>query len=163
LVYAATRPNTFRVERSIVVNAAAAKVFALINDVRGFNLWNPYSKKDASIKLTYEGPASGAGAKFTFEGNKQVGTGSVEVTSMVENTQVDMRLIMLAPFPADNTITFTLTPEGTGTRVSWAMQGPSPYFAKVMGILFSMDKMVGKDFEAGLADLKVLAEGDGKE
>ncbi len=164
LIFAATKPDTFAVQRSAAIAAPPDKLFALINDLRTFNTWNPYTKKDANIKLTYSGPAAGPGARFDFAGNKEAGTGSIEVLQASAATQVAMQLVMVEPFPVNNRIEFTLAPQSNtsgaapATQVTWAMRGDSPYFAKVMQVFFSMDKMVGKDFEAGLANLKTLAE-----
>lgn len=158
LAYAATRPDTFRVERSVLVQAPPGKLVPLIADLRQFNLWNPFNKKDPAVKGAYQGPASGPGAAYTFEGNSDVGSGRVSVTA-VSPTAVGMRLEMTEPMSADNAIAFTLAPEASGaTRVTWALQGPSPFIGKLMGVVFDMDKMIGNDFEAGLDSLKALAE-----
>lgn len=158
LAYAATRPDTFRVERSALVQAPPDKLVPLIADLRQFNRWNPFNKKDPAIRVDHAGPASGPGASFSFVGNGDVGSGRVSVTA-VSPTEVGMRLEMSEPMAADNAIAFTLTPEAGGaTRVTWAMQGPSPYLAKLVGVVFNMDTMIGADFDAGLAGLKALAE-----
>ena len=157
LAYAATRPGQFRVERSVRIAAPPERLHGLINDLHRMNTWNPYAKKDPAMKGSYSGPASGPGATFDFEG-KQSGSGRMAITATEPAKQVTMSLVMTAPFPVANTIDFGLQPEAGATKVTWAMHGPSPYLAKLMGIFFDMDKMVGTDFERGLADLKVLAE-----
>lgn len=158
MIAAATRPDTFVVQRSTRVAAAPEQVFALINDLQRFNSWNPFNKKDPQVKGRYVGPASGPGAAYEFEGNKDVGRGRIEIADAKPASAVTMKLDMLEPFEAHNTVQFTLTPAEGGTEVTWAMQGPLPYVAKIVHLFFNMDRMVGHDFEAGLADLKTLAE-----
>ena len=158
LIFAATRPDTFRIQRSTSIKSSPEKLFPLINDLHQFNTWNPYNKKDPAMQGSYRGPASGPGAAFDFQGNKDVGKGSIEIVESTSPGKVVMKLDMLAPFEGHNIIEFTLTPRGEVTEVTWAMHGPSPYIAKLMGIFFSMDGMIGRDFEAGLADLKARAE-----
>lgn len=154
---ASQRPDTFRVARSASVAAPAEKIFPLINDVRAFNTWNPYALKDPAMKGSYSGPAAGPGAHHDFE-SKKAGSGSFEITEASAPSRVTMRLDMTAPFKASNVITFTLVPQGGATQATWAMEGPSPFLSKFMGVIFNMDKMIGADFEAGLATLKAKAE-----
>ena len=157
LVLAAFKPDTFRVERSASIQAPPDKLHPLINDMRAFNTWNPYNLKDPNIRGEYRGPQAGPGATYHFEGNKDVGKGSISIVETAP-AKVTMKLDMLEPFEGHNVVEFILTPKGEATEVTWAMHGPSPYLAKVMGLVFSMDKMIGRDFEAGLANLKALAE-----
>jgi len=159
LLFAATRPDTFSLQRSIVIQAPPDKLHALINDLHQFNTWNPYDKKDPAMQGSYRGPAAGPGARYEFKGNKEVGEGSLEITASTP-AQVTMRLDMSAPMQASNTIDFTLVPRGsaTATEVTWAMQGNCPFIAKLMGVFINMDAMIGRDFEAGLASLKTIAE-----
>jgi hypothetical protein len=157
LAYAATRPDVFSVQRSTVVNASPEKVHALINDLRQFNTWNPFNRKDPNIQGSYRGPAAGPGAAYDFRGNREVGSGTVEIVETAPQ-KVTMRLVMVEPFPADNKVEFLLQPQGGATQVTWAMNGPSPYIAKLLGIFISMDRMVGGEFEAGLSQLKARAE-----
>ena len=158
LAYAATLPDAFRVSRSVVVQATPENVFPLINDLHRFNTWNPFNKKDPNIKGTYTGPAAGPGSKYAFQGNNDVGSGDLEITESAAPSRVVMALNMVAPMKASNKVTFTIQPEGSGTRVTWTMEGDSPYFAKLIHVVFDMDKMIGKDFENGLAGLKTLGE-----
>jgi uncharacterized protein YndB with AHSA1/START domain len=158
LIYAATRPDTFAVERSTTIAAPADKLFPLINDMRQFNSWNPYARKDPAMKAEYSGAAAGPGAVFDFQGNKDVGKGRISITGADEPSRVTMQLDMWEPFEGHNEVNFTLAPDGPGTRVTWAMQGPSAFVTKLMGVFFNMDQMIGKDFDAGLANLKQLAE-----
>jgi carbon monoxide dehydrogenase subunit G len=157
LLFAATRPDTFRVQRTVSVKAAPERIHALINDPRRFNTWNPYNKKDPSMQGSYRGPAAGPGAGFDFRGNKDVGKGSFQIVDSVPR-QVTMKLDMLEPFEVHNIIEFRLAPQGESTAVTWAMHGPSPFLAKLAGVFMNMDRMIGRDFETGLADLKALAE-----
>jgi uncharacterized protein YndB with AHSA1/START domain len=161
LIAAAFRPDSFRVQRTASIQASPEKIFPLINDLRRFNTWNPFDKKDPSLKASYSGAASGAGAAYAFEGNKNVGSGSLEIIDSKPAAEVRMKLDMRKPFEAHNVVEFTLRPEGEGggaTRVTWAMQGNVPYFAKIIHMFFDMDRMIGKDFENGLAELKAIVE-----
>ncbi len=159
LAYAAMKPDTFRIQRSASINAPPQTIFALINDLNRFNTWNPFTRKDPGVRGTYSGPSSGHGAAYAFDGNKDVGAGIIQIAQSSPPSKVTMKLDMTRPFEAHNIVEFTLEPHGRSTRVTWAMHGPSPYIVKVMSILFSMDRMIGKDFEAGLANLKAAAEG----
>ncbi|MDX2155173.1 MAG: SRPBCC family protein [Hyphomicrobiaceae bacterium] len=156
LVYAATRPDTFSIERSIVIGAPAARVFPLINDLRALNTWNPFNA-DPSIKGAYDGPASGVGAAYTFA-SPRAGTGRIEVIDAAQPTRVDLRLVMTKPFACDNRIEYRLVPNGATTIVTWAMSGRSSLASKLMCAFMNPDRMVGGMFEKGLADLKRLAE-----
>jgi hypothetical protein len=158
LLFVSTRPDTFRVVRSLQIKAAPEKIFPLISNLQQYNTWNPYSKKDANIKLTYSGPPEGVGAKFVFDGNKDAGKGSIEVVNTVVPSQVKMRLVMAEPFPIDNLVSFSVTAKGAESEVSWSMEGPVPFVAKIAHLVMNMDKMIGADFEVGLASLKALAE-----
>ena len=126
--------------------------------MKAFNRWNPYEKKDPNVKGTYSGPVAGPGAAYDFDGNKDVGKGRIAITGATPNSRVAMNLKMISPFEVDNNVTFGIAPEGNGTRVSWNMDGPVPYLAKIAHLIFDMDKMIGADFEAGLAGLKAIAE-----
>jgi Polyketide cyclase / dehydrase and lipid transport len=157
LLYATTRPDSFRVARSASIKAPPERLHALINDMHAFNTWNPYARKDPTMKGSYTGPTSGKGAAYAWESDK-VGTGSLEIIDTAVPGSVAMKLDFVKPFEAHNTAAFTIQPEAGATRVTWAMQGPVPYLAKLMHLFFNMDQMVGKDFEDGLANLKTLAE-----
>ena len=157
LVMAAYQPDTFRVQRSATIKAAPDKLHGLINDMRAFNTWNPYNRKDPNMKGEYRGPQAGPGAAFHFEGNKDVGKGSISIVDTAPS-RVTMKLDMLEPFEGHNTVEFVLSGKGDATDVTWAMRGPSPYLAKVVGLFMNMDQMIGRDFEAGLANLKARAE-----
>lgn len=157
LIFAATRPNTFSVERSASIKAAPEKIFPLINDFHQWDAWTPYNK-DREMKKTYSGAASGVGAISAWDGNREVGQGSIQITESVPPTKIVMDLQMFKPFNCRNRVEFTLTPTVDSTTVRWAMTGTSNFVSKLMGLFINMDKMVGNDFETGLAGLKRLAE-----
>lgn len=158
LIAAAARPKTFGVQRSISIQAGAKRIYPLMIDLRRFNSWNPYAKKAPDMKTAYHGPASGRGASFDFHGNKQASTGSIRIVDATEPSNVAMKLDMSVPFECHNDIAFSLAPKGDATEVTWTMHGPSPFLARLAGLFMNMDKIIGRDFETGLADLKALAE-----
>jgi len=158
LIVASSRPDVFRVQRTASIRAPAQAIHPLIGDLQRFNTWNPYNRKDPNMKGSYRGPQSGPGAHFDFEGNKDVGRGSIEIIDSQPPQKVTMKLDMIEPFEGHNIVEFTLAPRGDTTDVTWAMHGPAPFMAKLMGIFFDMDRMIGRDFEAGLANLKTAAE-----
>ena len=158
LVFAATKPDTFRVQRSSSIKAAPEKIFPFLNDLHSFGAWSPYEKKDPAMKRTFSGPASGKGAVYEWEGDKNVGKGRMEIADTAPPSNVTIKLDFVKPFEAHNIVVFTLEPKGAFTEVTWAMQGPVPYVAKIMHVFLDMDSMVGKDFEAGLANLKTVSE-----
>lgn len=158
LIYAATKPNTFRLQRSTTINAPADRVFPFINDFHTWASWSPWEKKDLAMKKTHRGASQGKGAVLEWDGNKDVGTGRMEMLESVPASKILIQLDFLKPFEAHNTAEFTLAPNGGSTQLTWAMYGPQPFMMKVMGLFCSMDKMVGKDFEDGLSNLKALIE-----
>jgi Polyketide cyclase / dehydrase and lipid transport len=157
LIFAATQPGHFRVQRQVVVKAPADKILPLITDLHGWTAWSPYEKKDPAMKRTFGGAERGKGATYAWDGNKEVGAGRMEITD-VTPAQVKIDLVFLRPMEARNVATFALEPKGDSTIVEWAMDGPQPFLGKIVCLFFDMDKMVGTDFEAGLASLKALAE-----
>ena len=154
---AATKPDTFEVKRSVVVKAPPAKVSGFISDFHNWPGWSPWEKLDPTMKKTLSGAPSGKGAIYEWEGNDQVGKGRMEIVD-ASDSQVTIKLDFLKPFEAHNTALFSLKPQGDSTEVTWAMTGPSPFVTKLIQVFASMDAMVGKDFEKGLSQLKVLAE-----
>jgi uncharacterized protein YndB with AHSA1/START domain len=158
LALAATKPDEFRVERTTSINAPPEKLFPLINDLRAFARWSPYEKKDPAMSRAYSGAASGKGAAYEWDGDKNVGKGRIEITEASPPSKVTLKLDMIKPFEGHNVIEFTLEPKGSATTVTWAMRGSVPYLAKIVHVFFNMDRMVGDDFETGLATLKTLAE-----
>lgn len=158
LVYAATKPDTFRVARSAVIKAPADRIFALINDYKQWTVWSPYETKDPQMKRTFSAMTAGKGATYAWEGNGNVGAGNMTIVDSAPPSKIAIKLHMIKPIMASNDVTFTLVQQGGGTNVTWAMQGGVPYFAKVIHVFFDMDKMVGGDMEAGLAKLKAATE-----
>lgn len=157
LVFAATRPDAFRIERDTTIEAAPARILALINDFHHWHSWSPYEERDPAMTRSFSGAASGRGAIYAWNGDAKVGEGCMEITQSAPSGVV-IQLDFVRPFRAHNVAEFTLRPDGDGTVVSWAMRGSNSYAAKLMGVFFDMDRMVGKDFEAGLANLKAAAE-----
>ena len=149
--------DTFRVERSIVIDAPAAEVYPHIDDFHAWADWSPYEKMDANLAKTYSGPARGVGANYAWVG-KKAGSGSMEILQSTAPSKVIIALRFTKPFTANNTAEFTLEPQGSSTKVTWAMHGPNTLMSKVMGLFFSMDKMVGPQFDDGLASLKAITE-----
>lgn len=158
LVYAATKPDTFRVERTAMIKATPGKIFPFLNDFHKGQEWSPYEKKDPAMKRTFSGASSGKGSVYQFEGNKEVGTGRLEIIESTPPSRVVISLDMRKPFEGRSVIEYTLEPRGDSANFMWAIHGPNSYLAKVMGIFVSMDKMMGKDFEAGIANLKAIVE-----
>lgn len=157
LVYAATRTDNFRVYRTASIKAPAGKIYQLIADLHAWTAWSPYEKLDPNMRKTYEGPVSGKGAIYRWEGDK-AGAGRMEIIDTAEPNRVTIQLDFSKPFVAHNIAEFTLEPTGTVTTVTWAMSGRHQFMMKLMGLFFSMDKLVGKDFESGLASLKTATE-----
>lgn len=155
---AATRPDTFRVERSAVIGVPPAQLFAIISDFRNFDSWSPWAKLDPAMQKTFSGPATGIGSAYAWEGNKNVGAGRMEIIELVANQHLRMKLQFFRPFKANNEALYTLAPVEGGTRITWAMTGPLNLMARVMHLLMNMDRMVGGQFEEGLANLKRVAE-----
>ena len=145
--------DTYTVERSAEIGAPPERVFAAIVDFHQWPHWSPWEEIDPDMQRTYGGAASGLGATYAWEGNRKAGTGSMEITEVLAVTSVDIDLKFLKPFKAENTIQFSLAPAGEGTTVTWTMVGSKTFMTRVMGIFKSMDKMIGPDFEKGLAKL----------
>jgi len=158
LIFAATKPDSFRIERSTQIKAPAAKVFALINDFHQWEAWSPWEKIDPALKRTYGGAASGTGAVYEWSGNKDIGQGRMEIVESTPASKVALKLDFMKPFEAHNMVEFTLAEQGGATTLTQAMYGPSPYMSKVMSLFFSMERMVGPKYEEGLASIKAIAE-----
>ena len=158
LVYAATRPDTLYVTRSAAINAPPHRIFTLINDYRAWRSWSPYETKDPAMKRTLGGASAGKGATYAWAGDKNVGRGRMEITESVPPSRISIKLDFDEPFEAHNIVDFTLVPRGAATDVTWAMRGPMPFVSKLMSIFVDMDEMIGADFEAGLGNLKAVAE-----
>jgi carbon monoxide dehydrogenase subunit G len=158
LIYASTRPDSFRVQRSASIKAPPQKIFPLIDDLKAWAGWSPYEKKDPAMKRSFGPITAGKGATYEWAGDKNVGQGRMEILEAQPSSKVLIKLDFIKPFEAHNMAEFTLEPKGDTTQVTWAIFGPSAYITNVMGLFFNMDTMIGKDFEAGLADLKAAAE-----
>jgi len=158
LANAAAKPDTFRVERTASIKAPPEKIFPLIDNFDNWGAWSPWEKKDPAMKRTRSGAPSGKGSVYAWDGDKNVGKGRIEITEVSPNARLALNLDMLKPLEAHNKAEFTLQPQGNATIVTWAMHGPAPYFSKILQMFCNMDRMVGGDFETGLANLKAIAE-----
>ena len=158
LVLAATKPDTFRVQRAAMVKAPPESIFPLINDFHRWGTWSPYENKDPAMKRTYSGADSGKGAVYAWDGNKNAGSGRMEILDASMPSKIVIKLDFFTPFEGHNTAEFTMLPQGDGTNLTWAMHGPAPFMSKVMQVFINMDNMIGKDFAIGLANLKRLTE-----
>ncbi len=158
LILAAAKPDTFSVQRGATMNAPPEKVFSLINDFHQWGKWSPWENRDPAMTRSFSGTESGQGAVYAWEGNKNVGSGRMEILDAAAPSKIIIKLDFLKPFEAHNTAEFTMLPQGDATSVNWVMHGPAPFLSKMMQVFMNMDKMIGKDFETGLANLKGLAE-----
>lgn len=161
LLIASTKPATFRIERSTSIAAPPEAVYPLIDDFHHWGEWSPWERLDPNLKRTFSGAPSGKGAIYEWEGTPKVGSGRMEILQASAPESVKIQLDFLKPFEAHNTAEFTLRPDGSGTRVKWAMYGPNPLMMRVMKLFMNMEGMIGKDFDAGLANMKGAAEGKG--
>lgn len=155
---AATKADTFALERDTTINAPPSKVFALVNDFHEWEKWSPWDKLDPNMKRMYGGTPSGAGSTFAWEGNSEAGAGSMEILSSMAPSKVEIRLDFTKPFESHNVTAFMIDSTATGSHVVWSMRGPNPFISKIMSVFVSVDKMVGPDFEKGLATMKAEAE-----
>jgi uncharacterized protein YndB with AHSA1/START domain len=158
LVYAAAKPDTFRVVRTTAIKAPPEKIFALINDFHAWGAWSPYEKKDPAMKRTYSGAQAGKGTIYEWDGNSNVGSGRMEIVDSSPPSRVAIKLDFAKPIEGHNIAEFTLAPKDDATNVTWAMAGPAPFISKVMQVFINFDRMIGDDFDAGLANLKSAAE-----
>ena len=158
LVLAATKPNSFSVQRATSIKAPAEKIFPLINDFHQWGTWSPYENKDPAMKRTFSGAASGNGAVYAWDGNNNVGSGRMEILDASAPSKIVIKLDFFKPFEGHNTAEFTMLPQGGATTLTWRMHGPAPFMSKLMQVFMNLDRMIGKDFEVGLASLKQLTE-----
>lgn len=159
LIYVATKPNDFQIQRSITIKATPEKLFPLINDLHNMQTWSAWEKVDPQMQRSYSGEASGKGAKYAWEGNKEIGQGSMKIIESVPNTKIGLHMHFIKPFEGQSSIDFTLAANGDETVVAQTMRGTSTFLPKLMCTLFfNQDKMIGDKFEEGLANLKVIAE-----
>lgn len=158
LLYVNTRPDRMRVKRVAYIKASDKAIFALINNLKAWEKWTPYNK-DPEMQKTYSGPEEGIGAKYAWMGNNQVGEGSLTVQNTTAPHEVLFQLEFKKPYVGLNDVTFHITPMDDGTTaVSWILDAPQSFMSKLMGVFMNMDKMIGSDFEVGLANLKKVAE-----
>lgn len=155
---AAMQPDTFTVTRSITIKAPPEKIIPLVNDFRNWQSWSPWENLDPNMQRTFSGAASGTGAVYAWQGNSDVGKGRMEITGQELPFKVTIKLDFIEPIASTNITDFALVPKGELTTVNWTMNGPMMYITKIMSVFTSMDKMIGKDFEKGLAQLKAVAE-----
>ncbi|MEQ1686097.1 MAG: SRPBCC family protein [Burkholderiaceae bacterium] len=158
LVFATTRPDSFRVERSVTIKAPPEKIYPYFDDFNRWAVWSPWEKLDPAMKRTFSGAPTGKGSVYAWQGNSKVGEGRMEILESSPSSKLLIKLDFIKPFEGHNTAEYTLTSSGDSTRVTWSMYGPSTFVTKLMGVFVSMDSMIGKDFEAGLANLKAAAE-----
>lgn len=158
LVVVATRPSEFRVARTTTIAAPAPAVFAQVNDFHKWEAWNPWAKLDPAMKQAYEGAPAGIGAMYTWAGNHEVGEGRMTLTESRPSDLIRVRLEFVKPFKATNVAEFTFRPEGDRTAVTWSMTGRNNFMAKALHLVMNMDRMVGGQFEKGLAQMKAVVE-----
>ena len=158
LIIAASKPDTFSVRRAATVRAPAEKIFPLINDFHRWGTWSPYENRDPAMKRSYSGPANGVGAVYGWDGNNNVGAGRMEILETSPPAKIVIKLDFFKPFEGHNTAEFTILPQGDATDVRWVMHGPAPFMSRLMQVFINLDRMIGKDFEIGLANLKRLTE-----
>jgi uncharacterized protein YndB with AHSA1/START domain len=162
LVLAATKPNSFSVQRTTTVKAPPEKIFSLVNDFHQWRTWSPWEDKDPAMNRSYSGAAVGKGAVYAWEGNKNVGSGRMEIIDASQPSKIVIKLDFFKPFEAHNTAEFTMLPQGDAsnvtTNINWRMHGPAPFMSKVMQVFMNIDNMIGKDFEIGLANLRRATE-----
>jgi uncharacterized protein YndB with AHSA1/START domain len=161
-IVVARRPSDFRVSRTTTIAAPAPVVFAQVSDFRKWAAWSPYEKRDPAMRKTYEGAPAGTGAVYTWSGNKEVGEGRTTITESRPHELIRIRLEFLRPFKATSTAEFTFTPEGDRTAVTWSLTGRNSFMMKAIGLCMNMDRMIGGDFEQGLAQMKAVAEAEAR-
>lgn len=159
LLLAMSKPNSYRVERSATIQAPPERIFELVNEFRNWPQWSPWEKLDPAMKKDLGGPPAGVGSSYAWEGNSKAGKGRMEITESDAPRRVKLDLNFIKPFKSNNVTEFHLQPRDAGTNVRWTMDGPAPLPTKVMMVFMNMDKMVGRDFDEGLANLKRVAEG----
>ena len=158
-IIVALQPSQFRVTRLATLTAPAPAVFAQVNDFHKWEAWSPWAKLDPAAKNSFEGPSAGIGAVFKWSGNNEVGEGSMTITESRPSELIRIKLDFTKPFEATNTTEFTFKPEGNQTTVTWSMFGTNNFIAKAFCLFMSMDKMVGGQFDKGLAQMKSVVEG----
>lgn len=162
VVVIARQPDEFRVSRETRINASPAAVFARVNDLRKWQEFSPWAKTDPAARIVFSGPTAGAGAAFAWAGNKDIGEGSMTITESRPHELIRFRLDFLKPFKGTNTAEFIFKAEGAQTLVTWSMSGENNFMFKAVGLVMNCDKMIGDQFNQGLANLKSLAESEPK-
>ncbi len=158
-LYIAQQPSHYRVVRTAGISAPADKVFTLINDFHQWDSWSPWAKLDPAMKTTFEGPAAGAGSIYGWTGDSKVGEGRMTILDSRPNEMVRIKLEFIKPFASTSITEFALKPAGPATTVEWSMDGENNFLSKAVCLVMGgMDKMVGPDFEKGLAQMKSAAE-----
>ncbi|WLI87465.1 SRPBCC family protein [Massilia sp. R2A-15] len=155
---AMTKPDTYSVKRTIAIKAAPEKIAPLITDFHQWASWSPWEHLDPAMQRTFSGAPAGKGAIYEWKGNKDVGRGRMEITDATTPASTKIDLLFMEPFESHNTTEFVLVPQGAETQVTWNMAGPMNFMARIMSVFTSMDSMIGKDFEKGLASMKAVAE-----
>jgi len=158
LILAATKPNTFSVQRATTVKAPPERIFSLINDFHQWGSWSPFENKDPAMKRSYSGAVDGKGAVYGWEGNKNVGSGRMEILDTSKPSKIVIKLDFFTPFEGHNTAEFTMLPQGDATSLTWLMHGSAPFMSKVMQVFINLDKMIGKDFEIFFSNQKPTTE-----
>lgn len=162
VVLALMQPTEYRVERSLVMAAPPQRVFDEVTDFRRWEAWSPWAKLDPAAKNTFGGAASGKGATFAWDGNDDVGAGKMTITDVKAPESVTIDLAFIRPFEDRADVGFTLKPEGAGTHVTWWMNGKNNFVGRLFCIFMDMDKMIGGDYEKGLASMKSVVEASAK-
>jgi hypothetical protein len=155
---AATKPDDFSIQRTATFKAPPDKIFPLLNSPKAAMAWIPFMEPDANAKITFSGPESGVGAAQTWAGNMEVGEGKIEIVESKPTSEVTLKLDMLKPMEGHNTVVYKLVPKGDTTTMTWTMSGRQPFIGKVVSVFIDCDKMVGEQFEKGLAKLKSVVE-----
>ena len=158
LITAARQPDCFQIQRKTLIHTSPERIFALINDLEQWQQWSPWENKDPAMKRTLSSPSAGKDAFYEWSGDRNVGQGRMEITESIAPERLTIKLEFIRPFPAHNIVEFLLVPKGEWTEIIWDMHGPMPFMSKVMCLFFSMDRMVGPDFETGLNNLKARTE-----
>jgi uncharacterized protein YndB with AHSA1/START domain len=157
-VFIAMQPDDFNVSRSTTMAATPDAVFSQVNDFHNWEAWSPWAKLDPNSKSTFEGPTSGEGSKFSWDGNSDVGAGSMTILESKPNERVRIKLDFVRPFEGTSDVVFTLKPEGDNTAVTWSMAGKNNFVAKAIGLVIDCDTMIGESYETGLANIKSIVE-----
>lgn len=147
----------YTVVRKASINSAPDRVHALIDDFHHWKLWSPWEALDPDLRRQFSGPVAGEGAHYSWAGNKKAGSGSMEITASTPE-QIAIVVHFVKPFKATNDTVFDILPSGHGTEVTWTMTGHTTGFLGLMSRVYSMDKVIGPDFEKGLSQLKSVAE-----